>query len=136
MLLARKLLTMIELDHLNLMVADVVRSRAFYETLLASFDFPVNRDFGDLAVGFGAGPYAVLALVRSEGAVQPIHVAFRLPSRAEVDRFYDTALSLGAKDNGPPGLRPQYHASYYAAFVYDPDGHNLEAVCHRPDGGT
>jgi len=123
---------MIELDHLNVMVADVARSRAFYEPLLAPFGLPVNRDFGDAAVGFGAGPYAVLALVRSEPPVQPIHIALRLPSHADVDRFHAAALSLGAIDNGAPGLRPHYHAAYYAAFVHDPDGHNLEAVCHVP----
>ena len=121
---------MIELDHLNLMVADVPRSRAFYEELLAPFGFPVNRDFGDIAVGFGAGPNAILALVRAESRVQPIHIALRLDTRAEVDRFYSRALSLGAADNGAPGLRPQYHEHYYAGFVRDPDGHNLEAVCH------
>lgn len=125
---------MIELDHLNLRVADVIRSREFYEPLLASLGMPVNRDFGDAAVGFGAGRYAVLALVKSHDPVQPIHVAFRLPSRADVDRFYELALSLGARGNGAPGLRPHYHDSYYAAFVHDPDGHNLEAVCHAPDG--
>jgi len=127
---------MIELDHINLMVSDVERSRTFYEQLLAPFEFPVNRDFGDLAVGFGSGPYAVLALVKSEVAVQPIHIAFRLDTRGLVDQFYDAALSLGAQDNGPPGLRPHYHESYYAAFLRDFDGHNLEAVCHVPQGAA
>ena len=124
---------MIELDHLNLMVADVARSRAFYEPLLAPHGYVVNRDFGDVAVGFGSGPYAVLALVRTRTPVQPIHLAFRLQSRAEVNRFFETALSLGASANGAPGLRPHYHESYYAAFVIDPDGHNLESVCHLPE---
>lgn len=121
---------MLELDHLNLMVEDVARSRRFYEPLLAEFGWPVNRDFGDAAVGFGAGPYAVLALVRSEAPVQPIHLALRFALRREVDRFHAKALSLGAQDHGAPGLRSHYHPSYYAAFVRDPDGHNLEAVCH------
>jgi len=127
---------MIELDHVNLMVADVVCSRAFYEELLSPFGFPVNRDFGDAAVGFGAGPNAVLALVRTDSPVQPIHIAFRLDARVEVDRFYSRAVSLGAADNGAPGLRPQYHQHYYAGFVFDPDGHNLEAVCHLPPAAT
>jgi len=121
---------MIELDHLNLPVADVLRSRSFYEDLLVPFGFPVNRDFGDVAVGFGAGPNAILALVRSDSPIQPIHIAFRLDSRAEVDRFYSLAVSLGASENGVPGPRPHYHEHYYAGFVFDPDGHNLEAVCH------
>ena len=123
---------MIELDHLNLPVADLARSRAFYEELLDPFGFPVNRDFADVAVGFGAGPNAILALVRTGSSVQPIHIAFRLDSRPEVDRFYSLAVSLGAGDNGSPGPRPQYHEHYYAGFVRDPDGHNLEAVCHLP----
>ena len=123
---------MIELDHLNLMVTDVLRSRGFYEELLAPFGLPMNRDFGDAAVGFGAGPNAVLALVRTDALVQPIHIAFRLDTRTDVDGFYSRAMSLGAADNGAPGLRPQYHEHYYAGFVCDPDGHNLEAVCHLP----
>ena len=123
---------MIELDHINLMVVDVPESRAFYEQLLAPFGLPVNRDFGDVAVGFGAGPNAALALVRTDSTVQPIHIAFRLDTRAEVDHFHALALSLGAADNGAPGVRPQYHEHYYAGFVIDPDGHNLEAVCHLP----
>ena len=86
------------------------------------------------AVGFGAGPNAVLALVRADAPVQPVHIAFRIETRAQVDEFYRSALSLGASDNGAPGLRPHYHENYYAAFVRDPDRHNLEVVCHRsPD---
>ena len=61
------------------------------------------------------------------------HIAFRAPDRAAVDAFYAAALAAGGRDNGPPGLRPNYHPDYYAAFVLDPDGHRLEAVCHRPD---
>ena len=125
---------MIELDHLSLLVANVERSRRFYQALLAPFGYRVNRDFGEAAVGLGNGPYAILALVRSEDPVQTMHLAFRFESRADVEAFHTAALSLGAEDNGSPGLRPHYHESYYAAFVRDPDGHNLEAVCHRaPD---
>ena len=125
---------MLKLDHINLLVADVARSRDFYEKLLAPFGYRVNRDYGDVAAGLGNAQYAVLALVRSENPVQPIHLAFRLQSRAEVEAFFSSALALGARDNGAPGLRPHYHDSYYAAFVLDPDGHNLEAVCHREMG--
>ena len=64
--------------------------------------------------------------------VPPIHVAFRAASRAQVDAFYRAALAAGGRDNGAPGLRPHYHPNYYGAFVLDPDGHNIEAVCHEP----
>ena len=128
--------TVLALDHINLPVANVARSRRFYEKLLAPFGYRVNRDYGDVAAGLGDAQYAVLALVRFQEPVQPIHLAFRLQSRDEVERFFSSAVSLGARDNGGPGLRPQYHRSYYAAFVLDPDGHNLEAVCHREVGAA
>lgn len=127
---------MLELDHVSLRVADVPRSRHFYEQLLAPFGYRVNRSFGEVAAGLGDAQYAVLALARSEEPIQPIHLAFRLESRAEVEAFFSSAITLGARDNGAPGLRPHYHASYYAGFVLDPDGHNLEAVCHREKGAA
>ncbi len=99
---------MIELDHLNLMVADVPRSRAFYEELLAPFGFPVNRDFGDVAVGFGAGPNAILALVRADSRVQPIHISLRLDTRAEVDRFYSRALQRQGFPSKRAARLPQF----------------------------
>jgi predicted lactoylglutathione lyase len=127
---------MIELDHLNLMVSDVARSRRFYEPLLAPFGYRVNRDFGDAAIGLGNGAYAILALVKSDSLVQPIHLAFRFDTWIQVAQFHSSALELGGKDNGPPGLRPHYHESYYAAFIRDPDGHNLEGVCHLASGAV
>jgi predicted lactoylglutathione lyase len=71
-------------------------------------------------------------MLASPSAISPVHVAFVAPSRAGVDALYQAALAAGGKDNGPPGLRTQYHANYYAAFVLDPDGNNVEAVCHAP----
>ena len=121
----------LELDHLNLFVADVPRSREFYLALLQPFGYRLLRDYGEEAAGLGRSSYAVLALVRSDRPVQPIHLAFRLDSRHEVDTFHSAAIGQGARNNGAPGLRPDYHESYYAAFILDPDGHNLEAVCHR-----
>jgi predicted lactoylglutathione lyase len=123
---------MMQLDHLNLYVRDVAESRKFYELLLPPAGLPVNREFGEVAVGFGDKNYAVLALVRQEPPVQATHVAFRVATRREVDELYETALNAGGVDNGPPGLRPHYHDNYYAAFIRDRDGHNLEFVCHKP----
>ncbi len=123
---------MLELDHTTLYVADVARCREFYAELLGLHDYRLNRDFGEHAAGLGPGDYAVLALVRADGPIRPTHLAFRLPSRGDVDALYESALSRGARDNGPPGLRPHYHATYYAAFVLDPEGNNLEFVCHEP----
>ncbi len=119
------------LDHLNIYVSDVSRSKAFYESILPPFGHVLVRDLGEVAAGFGDKNYAVLALVHQEGQIQAVHLAFRLDSRADVDRLYFLALESGASDNGAPGLRPHYHEDYYAAFILDPDGHNLEFVCHE-----
>ena len=123
---------MMQLDHLNLYVSDVLESRKFYELLLPPAGLPVNRDLGKIAVGFGDKNYAVLALVGQDPPVQATHVAFRVATRRAVDELYETALKAGGVDNGPPGVRPGYHENYYAAFIHDRDGHNLEFVCHNP----
>lgn len=124
-------MAVMKLDHINLYVSDVAQSRKFYELVLPPAGLPVNREYGDVAVGFGDKNYAVLALVRQESPVQPTHVAFRVSTRDQVDELYETAINAGGIDNGSPGLRPDYHESYYAAFVKDRDGHNLEFVCHN-----
>ena len=120
-----------QLDHLNLYVSDLARSRTFYEAFLPDHGLLVNREFRDVAVGFGDQNYAVVALIRNEAPIQTTHVAFRVDRRAEVDRLYAAAINAGAGDNGEPGVRPNYHAHYYAGFVLDPDGHNIEFVCHE-----
>ncbi len=120
-----------QLDHLNLYVSDVNRSRTFYEAILPCSGHVLVRDFGEVAVGFGDRNYAVLALVRQTQTIQTTHVAFRVDTRSEVNQIYTLALKAGASDNGPPGLRPHNHEHYYACFVFDPDGHNLEFVCHH-----
>ncbi|MDA0339263.1 MAG: VOC family protein [Proteobacteria bacterium] len=123
-----------QLDHPNIYVGDVTKSRAFYGALLPPHGYLLNRDFGEVAVGFGDKDYAVLALVRQNEPVQPMHLAFRVDTRGEVDDLYAREMLAGATDNGVPGLRPHYHEHYYAAFLRDPDGHNLEFVCHKSDG--
>jgi predicted lactoylglutathione lyase len=83
------------------------------------------------AVGFGKAGKPQFWIGASIMPLSPVHIAFTA-NRAEVDAFYDAAMQAGGRGNGPPGLRPHYHPSYYAAFVFDPDGHNVEAVCHAP----
>jgi catechol 2,3-dioxygenase-like lactoylglutathione lyase family enzyme len=117
------------LDHITLPVTGVPTSRAFYEAALAPLGFGLVGDYGD-TVGFGTE--AEPAFWIAARPVAPVHVAFRAVDRAAVDAFHEAALAAGATDNGGPGVREQYSPSYYAAFVLDPDGHNVEAVCHTP----
>ena len=119
------------LDHVGLRVSDMAASRAFYERALAPLGYSVQMDFGTVALGFGRDPKPDFWLYPSAQPGQ-LHLAFGAPDRATVDAFHAAALAAGATCNGPPGLRPQYHPNYYGAFVLDPDGVNLEAVCHLP----
>jgi catechol 2,3-dioxygenase-like lactoylglutathione lyase family enzyme len=116
------------LDHVALPVRDTEASRKFYEPVMDGLGAKlVMAEPGFILFGNDDG---FLAL-RQRDEVLPIHVAFRT-DRAGVDSFYQAALAAGGTDNGAPGVRQDYHPSYYAAFVHDPDGHNIEAVCHRP----
>ena len=125
------------LDHLGIPVSDMTRSRAFYCRALAPLGIGIVMEVtaeqtgGAAHAGFGeAGkPYFWIG---GGNAGPPTHVAFAAKTRADVDRFHAEALAAGGRDNGAPGLRPHYHANYYGAFVLDPDGHNIEAVCHAP----
>ena len=115
------------IDHLKLFVRDVGRSRAFYEQALAPLGIHVVMEPAPGVIGMGTEfPFLWL----NPGAPTHCHVALRAPDREAVDAFHAAALAAGAKDNGAPGLRPQYHPGYYGAFVLDPDGNNLEAVHH------
>ncbi|HUH91563.1 MAG TPA: VOC family protein [Casimicrobiaceae bacterium] len=120
------------IDHTGVNVTDIARSRDFYRAALAPLGYAVLMEFGD-AVGFGVPPKPDFWAGRSKGAIPPTHVAFRAENRRQVDAFYKAAMAAGGRDNGPPGLRPHYHANYYGAFVLDPDGHNIEAVCHSAE---
>jgi catechol 2,3-dioxygenase-like lactoylglutathione lyase family enzyme len=116
------------IDHVAIPVRDLEASRRFYEPLFTKLGAKVVMDWpGGVMFGREDG---MVALRESEQVV-PHHVAFKA-DRPGVDSFYEAAIAAGASDNGPPGIRPHYHESYYAAFVTDPDGHNIEAVCHRP----
>ncbi len=118
------------IDHVGFVVSDYERSKRFYADALAPLGYSLLMEFED-AWGFGAGGKPDLWLSRGK-AVIPLHIAILARDRAAVDAFHAAALRAGGRDNGAPGLRPQYHPNYYGAFILDPDGHNLEAVCHTP----
>ncbi|MFL5919394.1 MAG: VOC family protein [Gaiellaceae bacterium] len=119
------------LDHVGLKVSDVARSRTFYLQALGPLGYEPIMEF-DGVVGFGAKGKPDFWL-HEGGAGSPLHIAFASPDRATVDAFHAAALAAGGKDNGGPGLRPHYHEHYYGAFAHDPDGNNVEAVCHLPE---
>ncbi len=116
------------IDHFNLPVTDLGRSRRFYVEILAPLGYAFLMQDGD-AIGFGADSWR-FGLIATPPPFPTLHVAFQAPSRAAVHQFFEIALTVGGRPNGEPALRPHYHPDYYAAFVLDPDGHNLEAV-HR-----
>jgi catechol 2,3-dioxygenase-like lactoylglutathione lyase family enzyme len=126
------------LDHIGLSVTDYKKSKDFYERALSPlgyaflFEVPKEHTGGIGVGGFGLAPKPEFWI---DGAGKPspkLHVAFKAKTRAAVDAFYKAAIAAGGRDNGKPGLRPHYHEHYYGAFVFDLDGHNIEAVCHSP----
>lgn len=119
------------LDHVGFGVTNLAESKAFFVQALAPLGATVVME-GPYGVGIGQGGKPSLWL--SETTERPVHMhlAFVAKNRGEVDAFYKAALAAGGEDNGTPGLRPQYHPNYYGAFVIGPDGHNVEAVCHKP----
>ncbi|MDL5030781.1 VOC family protein [Pelomonas sp. APW6] len=130
------------IDHTGIVVSDFERSKAFYRQALAPIAYQLLLEFPaavtghtDVA-GFGEPPKPDFWISRGTPNQPPLHIAFRVNTRAEVDAFHRAALAAGGTDNGAPGLRPHYHPDYYGAFVRDPDGHNIEAVCHAPEQGA
>lgn len=124
------------LDHIGLDVTDIARSRAFYEVALKPLAYEVVQQIeedGTTVVMFGVGGEIDFVIADKDRPGEANHVAFRARSRDEVDAFHAAALAAGGRDNGGPGLRPNYGPSYYAAFVFDPDGFNIEAVCHAAE---
>jgi catechol 2,3-dioxygenase-like lactoylglutathione lyase family enzyme len=125
------------LDHIGITVSDFIVSKKFYSAALKPLGFELLMELsaevtGHVAVaGFGVAPKPEF-WISAAAHNAPVHVALRASSRAAVDEFYRAALAAGAKDNGAPGIRAHYHPHYYGAFVLDPDGHNIEAVCHDP----
>jgi catechol 2,3-dioxygenase-like lactoylglutathione lyase family enzyme len=130
------------IDHMTILVSDYRRSLKWYLQALGPLGYAMTMELDDVTykdlpsaffAGLGVEGKPDLWLRPSTAAIAPTHVAFRAGTRAMVDAFYREALAAGGTPNGEPGLRPSYHPSYYAAFVLDPDGYNIEAVCHKPE---
>jgi catechol 2,3-dioxygenase-like lactoylglutathione lyase family enzyme len=125
------------IDHVGFSVSDYASAKAFYEKALTPLGYKLVMEVtaqgtGQPAAGFGRDGKPDL-WIGGEGKLErPVHIAIVADDRPSVDAFYRAAMSAGGKDNGPPGLRAHYHPSYYAAFVLDPEGHNIEAVCYMP----
>lgn len=125
------------IDHTGVAVGDYQKSKKFYADALAAIgyqlivEFPASVTGTEDVAGFGEGGKPDFWVVSGTPNKPPVHVAFRVGSRTMVDAFYKAAIAAGGTDNGQPGLRPHYHPNYYGAFVRDPDGHNIEAVCHE-----
>ena len=119
-------------DHVTANVSDFEQAKRFYEQALGPLGYSMQMEF-DGAAGFGAREGMPDFWIGSSPERGATHVAFTAPDRAAVDAFFQAATAAGGKDNGAPGLRPHYHETYYAAFVHDADGNNIEAVCHRPE---
>jgi catechol 2,3-dioxygenase-like lactoylglutathione lyase family enzyme len=119
-------------DHIGVGVNHLKASKAFFLRALSPLGVGVVMEVSD-AAGLGRGQKPSLWLGATKGKPVPLHIAFAADNRGQVDEFYRQALAAGGEDNGAPGIRPHYHANYYAAFVIGPDGHNVEAVCHRPE---
>lgn len=131
------------IDHFGLSVADYQCSKTFYERVLAPLGYVLRKEIIDAGGDMAAGGFSVGDSgnpdfwIASGGKTAPaLHVAFEARDRNAVKGFHAAALAAGASDNGAPGIRAKYHANYYAAFVLDPDGHNVEAVCHSPGAAT
>lgn len=119
------------IDHISIRVSDYERSKRFYTLALAPLGYALLMES---ASGAGFRKELIPDFWIKQGESSPtMHIAFASPDHATVDAFDRAAIAAGASDNGPPALRPQYHPAYYGAFVWDPDGYNIEAVCHQPE---
>jgi catechol 2,3-dioxygenase-like lactoylglutathione lyase family enzyme len=127
------------LDHVGIPVSDYRRSKAFFLRALGPLGYDLVLEVaseetgGESHAGFGPGNRPQFWIGSGKPIEGRVHFAFVAKNRAAVHAFHEAALKAGGKDNGAPGLRPHYHQNYYGAFVLDPDGHNIEAVCHFPE---
>lgn len=126
------------IDHTGVVMSNPAKSREFYEKALAPLGYktmmeiPKEYTDGKVVLGMGVPPKPDFWLSEGTPNKPALHIAFRADNHKQVDEFYKAALAAGGRDNGGPGPRPHYHEHYYGAFVLDPDGHNIEAVCHDP----
>jgi catechol 2,3-dioxygenase-like lactoylglutathione lyase family enzyme len=122
------------LDHVTIGVRDIARSQTFYDLALAPLRITRLYAEGERFAGYGIRPKAFFWIGLREIPQTGAHIAFAARDHATVQRFHEAAIAAGGKDNGQPGIRQHYHPNYYGAFILDPDGHNIEAVCHSPQG--
>ncbi|OKH33325.1 glyoxalase [Calothrix sp. HK-06] len=127
------------IDHTGISVSNFEKSKEFYTTALLPLGYQLLKEVdasitGSFSLaGFGVDGKPDFWITQGNVNVPRIHIAFRAKTRNQVHLFYEAALKVGGQDNGTPGLRLHYHPNYYGAFVLDPDGHNIEAVCHTPE---
>ena len=127
------------IDHTGVGVSDFQKSKTFYLKALAPLGYQLLKELPtNIApqgvAGLGVPPFPDFWLTGGPPTSSARHIAFRAANRGQVDSFYKAAMAAGGRDNGPPGIRAHYHPNYYGAFVIDPDGYNIEAVCHDPPG--
>ena len=127
------------IDHTGVGVSDFQKSKTFYLKALAPLGYQLIKELPTSiapqgVVGLGVPPFPDFWVTGGQPNPSSRHIAFRAETRAQVDAFYQAAMAAGGRDNGPPGIRAHYHPGYYGAFVLDPDGYNIEAVCHDPAG--
>jgi catechol 2,3-dioxygenase-like lactoylglutathione lyase family enzyme len=123
------------IDHIVVNVRNLKESRRFYDQALAPLGYRLVKEFPG-GIGYGMGAKADFWMMQREPHSEAVHVAFACGTRSLVDAFHAAALSAGGKDFGGPGIRAHYHADYYGAFVLDPDGNNIEAICHEAQAPT
>jgi len=120
------------IDHIGIAISDYEKSKEFYSKVLLPLNIRLVAEVQGWA-GFGKNGKPEFWFGTSDNAQRPMHIAFLAENRAAVNQFYQAAISAGARDNGKPGIREIYHPNYYGAFIIDPDGHNIEAVCHEQE---
>lgn len=127
------------IDHTGVNASDFNKSKAFYSRVLSAIGYsllvelPASVTGSTDVAGFGEPPKPDFWISKGVPNNPPVHVAFRVATRAQVDAFFNVAIAAGGRDHGKPGVRSHYHPNYYGAFVLDLDGHNIEAVCHSPE---